>query len=152
MMQSEAIRGILDAIESRLKEASAKGGRLSAVHNKVIRGDRSPEHPQPPSLWVFWNDATITHVQTIRERWVLRIVLVAVTRADRDLQPGTEDGTDLISEAMSSIIDGRRLGLNWVHDVQKVRMQSQPARRPSPESKLAAVSGELNVIYSLIED
>ncbi len=155
MKQSEAIRGILDAIENRIRAAAEPGGVLSQVKS-IVPGDRSAQNPQPPALWIYPHEAPVTHAHGIRERWNLKVVLVAVTRAKQTkeagaLQPAMEQATDIISDAMTALVDGRRLGLPWVHDVQKVRMQFIPARRPPAETKLTAVAGEMNIIFSLIE-
>jgi len=146
---ASAIKDILDSIKSILESATEEGELLEGV-KEVVRGDRVRPRPEPPTIWIFTDEAVAIHPpMSLAEKWSLPIVLSAVYKTD-DPDTGYMEATSLAAKARSVILKDRTLGLrNFIQDVQSVRFD--PSGPHFNEGQLYGAAATVNVIFTIFE-
>lgn len=117
-----ALDGILTGVIEKLTAAKEEYGALEDV-DEIIRGDRARPHPRVPTIWVYPDAATPTHVTSQQEAWTLPVMLVAVVKND-DPDKGYTAATDLAARARSVVLEGRGLeSRDYVQDIVSGRFE-----------------------------
>jgi hypothetical protein len=142
---SEAIEEILNAIQTKLENATQDGELLQDV-KVIIRGDKTSIKPVTPAIWIFPSPATILEgsQHTIIERWELPIQNISVVY-NTNTEQGFKDANDVIARAKRILIADRTLGFGHGSFIADIHSKSFDCNNP------ALVNGNFySAIYTCI--
>lgn len=125
---AETLETIRTEIKTRLEEAD--------LARNVIWGDRSRVgNLKPPAIWVFPDEAMITHDgSALAEEWRYTFVVAALVK-DTDPEAGAAAAEDLVAKASAALIAGRTLS-GTVRDMVRTRFIPGYANEVATASQL----------------
>ena len=128
---SEAIDEILNAIQTKLENATQDGELLQDVKT-IVRGDRTSAKPVTPAIWIFSGMATVLEgsQHTIVERWELPIQIISVAYQTNSEQ-GYKEANDIASRAKRILIADRTLGFGHGTFIADIRSKSFDSSNPA---------------------
>jgi hypothetical protein len=144
--QADAVEAVTARIMEILKERSSG---LDSV-DRFISGDSAIGGNPACTLWVMEDECTVAHNQGLSETWDLMLSLVCVTTGENPTERRRK-ARSVISKAMSVLVSDRRLGLDFVQDVLKVRVMFRPPSAPTKAGGVDACAGVVRVVFKLIE-
>lgn len=144
--QDEAVNTIVDRVMEILQSQSAG---LTDV-DRFVSGDSAIGGNPATSLWVMEDDCSVAHNQGLSETWTMNMTIVCVT-AGADPIERRRKCRKIVSRAMSVLVSDRRIGLDFVQDVKKVRVMFRPPSTPSKATGLDACAGVVEVVFKIIE-
>jgi hypothetical protein len=128
---SEAIEEILNAIQTKLENATQDGELLQDV-KVIIRGDRTSVKPVTPAIWIFSGIAVPSPatLHTIVERWELDVQIISVAYNIKT-EEGYKNANDVAARAKRILLKDRTLGFGHGTFFADIRSKSFDCSNPA---------------------
>ena len=147
---ADIIEEILDKAEEKLKGETEGEGELEDVE-EVVRGEHVRGKPKTPTIWIFTDTVNTEGEPTsMRESWILPLVVVSVVYDSQDARRGQKKATELAAKARSVLLKSRNLDLQGkVHGVRSVTFE--PRGRFNEGSGVFSAACVLSVSFTTLE-